>query len=103
MLKTADQLKAGAHHTRHAELFSRGIDGFNLLVLAAVDKVQSTAPDGGGYFVGVKAKPAESPIGYPLRLFVPGWEDSTLGNMFAAQVISGRPIRRASLAVVWAL
>jgi deoxyhypusine synthase len=24
-----------------------------------------------------------------LPLFVPGWEDSTLGNMFAAQVISG--------------
>jgi deoxyhypusine synthase len=25
-----------------------------------------------------------------LPLFVPGWEDSTLGNMFAAQVISGK-------------
>ena len=25
-----------------------------------------------------------------LPMFVPGWEDSTLGNMFAAAVISGR-------------
>ena len=25
-----------------------------------------------------------------LPMFVPGWEDSTLGNMFAAQVISGK-------------
>jgi len=30
--------------------------------------VQATAPDGGGYFIGLKAKPAESPIGYPLAL-----------------------------------
>ena len=63
------QLKAGAHHTRHAELFSRDVDGINLLVLQAIDKAQATAPDGGGYFVGVKATPAESPIGYPLKLF----------------------------------
>ncbi len=27
---------------------------------------------------------------HDLPLFVPGWEDSTLGNMFAASVISGR-------------
>ena len=25
-----------------------------------------------------------------LPMFVPGWEDSTLGNMFAAQVIGGK-------------
>src|SRR4051812_34133756 len=63
-----DQLTAGAHHTRHAELFSRGIDGINLFVLRGIDKVQSTAPDGGGYFIGIKATPTESPIGYPLAL-----------------------------------
>jgi hypothetical protein len=67
-LLTDDQLHAGAHHTRHAELFARGVDGFDLLVLQAIDKVQATAPDGGGYFIGVKAKPTESPIGYPLAL-----------------------------------
>ena len=66
---TDDQLAAGPHHTRNAELFSRGIDGFNLAVLRGIDKAQSTALDGGGYFVGVKATPAESPIGYPLNLF----------------------------------
>jgi hypothetical protein len=68
-LLTPRQLSAGAHHTRHAELFSRGIDGINLSVLRGVDKAQSTAMDGGGYFVGVHARPAESPIGYPLVLF----------------------------------
>ncbi|HZZ41368.1 MAG TPA: hypothetical protein VFE58_00385 [Tepidisphaeraceae bacterium] len=57
------------HHTHHAELFSRYAPGQNALVLAAVDKVQATAPDGGGYFIGVRAKPAESPIGYELKLF----------------------------------
>ncbi len=68
-LLTKEQQSAGAHHVGHSELFSRGIDGFNVLVLRAVDKVQSTAPEGGGYFIGVKAKPAESPIGYELKLF----------------------------------
>src|SRR5439155_25430026 len=66
---SAAQHSAGAHHTRHAELFSRGVDGINLLVLRDIDKDQSTAPAGGGYFVGVKAQPPESPIGYPLALF----------------------------------
>lgn len=64
-----DQIAAPAHHTRHAELFSRGVNGINLFVLRAIDQVQSTAPDGGGYFTGVHAQPAESPIGYSLKLF----------------------------------
>jgi hypothetical protein len=50
-------------------LFSRDIVGFNVLVLRAIDKVQQRFADGGGYFIGVKAKPAESPIGYKLSLF----------------------------------
>ena len=68
-LLTSDQLAAGKHHTRHAELFSRGMDGFNVLVLRGIDKVQASAPEGGGYFIGVKATPPESPIGYELRLW----------------------------------
>jgi len=68
-LLSGKQLTAGPHHTHHAELFSRGVNGINLLVLRAIDRVQATAPDGGGYFIGVKAKPPESPIGYPLGLF----------------------------------
>jgi hypothetical protein len=31
--------------------------------------VQATQMDGGGYFTGVKAQPAESPIGYEIKLF----------------------------------
>ena len=61
-------LAAGAHHTRHLELLGRGLPRVNREVLAAVDRVQATAPDGGGYFIGVKAVPAECPIGYPLTL-----------------------------------
>src|SRR6478672_10375892 len=62
------QASAPPHHVRHAELYARGIDGINVLVLRAIDTVQATAMDGGGYFIGVKARPAESPIGYPLKL-----------------------------------
>ena len=61
-------LDAGPHHTRHLELLGRGLPRVNREVLAAVDRVQATAMDGGGYFIGVKAVPAECPIGYPLRL-----------------------------------
>jgi hypothetical protein len=66
---TREQLAAGAHHTRHDELYSRGVDGLNRFVLRGVDKAQASAPEGGGYFIGIKATPTESPIGYPLALF----------------------------------
>jgi hypothetical protein len=59
---------AGAHHTRHLQLLGKGLPKINREVLAAVDRVQATALDGGGYFIGVKAVPAESPIGYALKL-----------------------------------
>ncbi len=68
-LLTTDQRSAGPHHLRHAELFSRDVNGMNLMVLKAIDTVQATALDGGGYFIGIKAKPPESPIGYGLKLF----------------------------------
>ena len=61
-------LAAGPHHTRHLELLGAGVPEINREVLAAVDRVQATAPDGGGYFIGLKAVPAECPIGYPLTL-----------------------------------
>jgi hypothetical protein len=63
------QTTAGAHHTRHADLFANGVPRNNIAVLQAIDKVQATAMDGGGYFIGVKAQPPESPIGYELKLF----------------------------------
>lgn len=64
-----DALIAGPHHTRHAELFGKNLDGYNYVVLQGVDKVQATAMDGGGYFIGIKAVPTESPVGYELKLF----------------------------------
>jgi hypothetical protein len=64
------QAQLPAHHTRHAEMFAQAdLPEYNLSVLKAVDRVQERAPAGGGYFSGVHAKPAESPIGYRLELF----------------------------------
>lgn len=65
----AGDLPGVAHHTRHAEVFGKYVTGYNRAVLEAVDLVQASAPDGGGYFIGIKAKPPESPIGYGLKLF----------------------------------
>lgn len=62
------QLAGGVHHQRHLELLADSTVGYNAYVLQAIDKVQATAPEGGGYFTGVKAVPAESPIGYGLQL-----------------------------------
>lgn len=62
------QLQEGGHHQRHLELLGADTRGYNAYVLQAIDKVQASAPQGGGYFTGVKAVPAESPIGYPLQL-----------------------------------
>ena len=55
------QLREGAHHQRHLELLGAETRGYNAYVLQAIDKVQGSAPQGGGYFTGVKAVPAESP------------------------------------------
>jgi hypothetical protein len=57
------------HHTHHAQTFGQAVPRLNRMVLEAVDRVQATQPDGGGYFTGVTAAPAESPIGYPVSLF----------------------------------
>jgi hypothetical protein len=62
-------LVAGTHHTRHAEIFGKYVKGYNDYVLQGIDKVQATAMDGGGYFIGIKAEPPESPVGYTLKLF----------------------------------
>jgi hypothetical protein len=62
-------LIAGTHHVRHAEIFGKYVKGYNYCALQGIDKVQATAMDGGGYFIGIKAVPTESPIGYKLKLF----------------------------------
>lgn len=64
-----EDLAGGTHHTRHAEIFGRYVTGYNAWVLRAIDKVQATAIDGGGYFTGIQAVPTESPVGYALTLF----------------------------------
>ena len=57
------------YHISHLRKFGFQSPGINRVVLRAVDIVQSTEPDGGGYFIGVKADPPESPIGYRVTLF----------------------------------
>lgn len=64
-----EQLQNGEHHTNHFEAFSSVVPEYNKYVLKAIDIVQSTAPDGGGYFTGIKAIPPEAPIGYDIKLF----------------------------------
>lgn len=64
-----EQLGQGAHHTRHAVLFGPDAPAYNLHVLKGIDKVQSEALSGGGYFIGKDAIPTESPVGYSLSLF----------------------------------
>lgn len=68
-LLSASDLSAGTYHTRHAEIFGKKITGYNLAILRGIDNVQTTADSGGGYFAGIHALPAESPVGYPLQLF----------------------------------
>ena len=60
--------RSGSHNTNHLKIFGKYTSSYNKAVLDAIDKVQATAPDGGGYFTGVKADPPESPIGYDLSL-----------------------------------
>jgi len=62
-------LEAGTHHLKHAEIFAKYTNGYNLKILEAIDIVQATALDGGGYFASIKAVPPESPVGYPLKIF----------------------------------
>ncbi|AIE85124.1 hypothetical protein [Fimbriimonas ginsengisoli] len=62
------QMAVPSHHLRHVELFGRDVPVYNREVLAGVDRVQATALDGGGYFIGIHAKPAESPVGFALAL-----------------------------------
>ncbi|MEZ6193052.1 MAG: hypothetical protein R3C45_17405 [Phycisphaerales bacterium] len=63
-----DQLPDQTQNTTHLARFGDSIEGYNRFVLAGVDKAQSSAMDGGGYFIGIKADPPESPIGYALSL-----------------------------------
>jgi hypothetical protein len=61
------EITTEAQHLSHWEKFGKAVTGYNGSVLKGIDKVQSTAMDGGGYFIGIKANPPESPIGYDLK------------------------------------
>ncbi len=69
LLLTEDDLRLGAHHTRHFETFGKYANGYNLAILQGIDVVQAHALDGGGYFVGKDSIPTESPVYYDLELF----------------------------------
>jgi len=64
---TKEDLANGTYHLNHYKTFSKYASGYNLQVLKAVDSVQAHALDGGTYFIGVKAVPAESPVNYELK------------------------------------
>lgn len=63
------ELWARPHNTSHHEIFKKYAVGFNDLVLKAIDATQAIVPDGGGYFMGPRATPPESPVGFSLALF----------------------------------
>lgn len=68
LILTDEDVAHGAHHLNHSETFAKYAPGYNKFILKGIDKVQATAMDGGGYFIGIKAVPTESPVGYPIRL-----------------------------------
>ena len=63
-----EELARGPYHTSHSKIFGKYVEGYNDFILKAIDKIQATAMDGGGYFTGITAEPPESPIGYELKL-----------------------------------
>lgn len=61
-------IPSDTYHLSHARRYGADVPAFNRLVLRGVDIVQSHQCTGGGYFIGIKAQPTESPIGYELQL-----------------------------------
>jgi len=68
LLLDSTDLRFGKYHTHHNEIFGKYACGYNKYILEAIDSIQAKFPDGGGYFIGLKADPPESPIGYDLSL-----------------------------------
>jgi hypothetical protein len=62
-------LSLPTYHLDHEKTFGNEVPPLNQAILRGVDAVQKTAMDGGGYFIGVKADPPESPIGFPICIF----------------------------------
>jgi len=58
----------GQHHTQHSAVHGRRVQGFNALVLLAIDQVQAKIESGGGYLDQPRHEPVQKPISYPLTL-----------------------------------
>ena len=65
---SASQRAQDSHNCQHFLNYGADAPNYNEFVLRGIDKVMGTAPNGGGYFVGLKAQPPESPLGYELKL-----------------------------------
>jgi len=67
LVLTEEDISGSRQHTKHAEIFGKYAGGYNKYILKGIDKVQSTAMDGGGYFIGKDSIPTESPLGYDIK------------------------------------
>ncbi|MBI1332427.1 MAG: hypothetical protein GC165_06075 [Armatimonadetes bacterium] len=56
------------YHINHQAVYGQDTPELNQAVLMAIDDIQASAPDGGGYFMKSGANPPASPIGIPLKL-----------------------------------
>ncbi|MFA6074666.1 MAG: hypothetical protein WCV63_03560 [Negativicutes bacterium] len=61
------QRSQDVHNIKHFFDYGADAPNYNKAVLQGIDKVMATAPNGGGYFVGLRANPPESPLGYDLK------------------------------------
>ncbi len=65
----SDQASLPAKHFNHHKLYSEGAAGEGAWVLRGIDEAQKRAPKNDDWWVGVKAVPLESPVGFELSLW----------------------------------
>lgn len=63
------QASLPAKHTRHHEMYGKHASGDGAWVLKGIDEAQKRAPRKDDWWVGVKAVPLESPVGFELSLW----------------------------------
>lgn len=68
MLNSA-QASLPVKHSRHYEMFGQHASGEGKWVLKGIDEAQKRAPKKDDWWVGVKALPLESPVGFELSLW----------------------------------
>ena len=72
LILSKGDLSFGIHHKQHSKVFGKYVSGYNSAILQGIDNVQATADSGGGYFIGIKAVPTESPLSYPVQFLGKG-------------------------------